>query len=280
MIAKIIVHDDTRALALQRLRETLAATEVIGPKSNVEFLERLVRHPSVTEASIDTGYLDRHLADVLPQAGAAPADAVFAAAVAALLDEEMRVQRQAEHSGDPHSPWARADAWRLGHPGKRLEWLGWRGERLEVIAHGHDGDYELDFGAQRCRVRGARLDGAALSARWNDLAQSFRIRRWPSAMTVHDGAQRYRFERLRPFAFEASDGAGGDRVVAPMPGRVVALKIASGAMVAEGQELIIMEAMKMEITLRAPRAGTIETVQAATGDFVEADAVLIRLTQS
>ena len=196
-----------------------------------------------------------------------------------MLDEELRVVAAAANSADPHSPWARADAWRLGHPGKRLEWLGWRGERLEVVAHGHDGDYDLDFGAQRCRVRGARLDGEYLSARWTDIARRFRVRRWPGAMTLHDGTQRYRFERLRPFAFEASDSGGGDRVAAPMPGRVVALKVAAGAVVTEGQELIIMEAMKMEITLRAPRDGTVDTVQAAAGDFVEAEAVLVRLRQ-
>jgi 3-methylcrotonyl-CoA carboxylase alpha subunit len=279
MIAKLIVHDATRDLALQRLREGLAAVEVVGPKSNVEFLERLVRHPSVTQARIDTGYLDKHLTEVLPEAGAAPADAVFAAAVTALLDEETHVAVRAMASNDPYSPWARADAWRLGHPGKRLEWLGWRGERLEVIAHGHHGDYDLHFGEHHCRVRGARLNAEDLSARWNEQGQRWRVRRWPGAITVHDGAQRYRFERLRPFAFEASDSSGGDRVAAPMPGRVVALKIAAGAVVIEGQELVIMEAMKMEITLRAPRDGTVDAVQVAAGDFVEADAILVRLRQ-
>ncbi|HWU52289.1 MAG TPA: acetyl-CoA carboxylase biotin carboxyl carrier protein subunit, partial [Tahibacter sp.] len=66
-------------------------------------------------------------------------------------------------------------------------------------------------------------------------------------------------------------------VVAPMPGRVVLTRVQAGDAVTEGQELAIMEAMKMEITLRAPRAGTIAAVQAEAGEFVEADAVLIRL---
>jgi 3-methylcrotonyl-CoA carboxylase alpha subunit len=57
----------------------------------------------------------------------------------------------------------------------------------------------------------------------------------------------------------------------------VLTKVAAGDVVAEGQELAIMEAMKMEITLRAPRAGTIAAVQAQAGEFVEADAVLIKL---
>ncbi|HSS82385.1 MAG TPA: biotin/lipoyl-containing protein, partial [Reyranella sp.] len=65
MIAKLIVWDENRPQALQRLREALAASEIIGPKSNIGFLERLARHPAVVEGRIDTGYLDRHLDEFL-----------------------------------------------------------------------------------------------------------------------------------------------------------------------------------------------------------------------
>ena len=68
----------------------------------------------------------------------------------------------------------------------------------------------------------------------------------------------------------------GDRIVAPMPGRIVLVKAGPGDQVEEGQELLVMEAMKMELALKAPRAGTIDSIGAAQGDFVEADAVLVR----
>ncbi|HJU39479.1 MAG TPA: biotin carboxylase N-terminal domain-containing protein, partial [Tahibacter sp.] len=114
MIAKLVVWDRTRADALQRMREALAATEIVGPKSNVEFLERLVRHPAVTNATIDTGYLDRHLDEFLPQPGAADTALLAAAATAVLLDQERQAPQLAATGNDPHSPWARADGWRLG----------------------------------------------------------------------------------------------------------------------------------------------------------------------
>ena len=94
---------------------------------------------------------------------------------------------------------------------------------------------------------------------------------------LHDGDARHGFERAQAFAYAATSSGGGDRVGAPMPGRVVLVKCQAGDVVTEGQELAIMEAMKMEITLRAPRDGTIAAVQAQAGEFVEADAVLIRL---
>jgi 3-methylcrotonyl-CoA carboxylase alpha subunit len=279
MIAKVIVHDRTRALALERMREALAATGIVGPKSNVEFLERLVRHPAVVDGSIDTGYLDRHLAEFLPDTQQTPLLALFAAAAAALLEDEAEARAVTRRSSDPHSPWGEADGWRHGHRGKRLECFSWRGQRLEVAAHGSAGDYRLDLGEQHLQVSGARLDGVALSARFDGVGRRFGVFRHRDTLVLHDGAERQRFEREPAYAVRATASKGGDRIVAPMPGRVVAVRTAPGAEVAEGQELVIMEAMKMELTLRAPRAGKIESVQAEVGEFVEADAVLVRFVK-
>ena len=173
MIAKLIVHGRDRTEALQRLRDALAECEIVGPKSNIAFLERLVRHPVVVEARIDTGYLDRHLDEFL-LGDAAPADNVlFAAAVAALLHDECRVDGKARHSSDPFSPWARADAWRVGHAGKRIVALQANEQRYEVEAHGHDGRYTLAYADRHCEVEGARHDGAVLSARFNRCIAAF-----------------------------------------------------------------------------------------------------------
>ncbi|MCE5233941.1 MAG: biotin carboxylase N-terminal domain-containing protein [Mizugakiibacter sp.] len=280
MIAKLIVHDADRDLALQRMREALATCEVVGPKSNVEFLERLVRHPAVTEGRIDTGYLDRHLDEFLPGDGEDDRAALFAAAVACLLDEEAAAQAQAARNGDPHSPWARADGWRLGHAGKRVIALDGRGGRHTVDAHGHAGRYALASDGIACMVEGARLDGEALSARFDGVGRRWRATRHGNRVAVHDGTRRHGFAHAPAFAFEAGAGDAGDRVVAPMPGRIVLVKAEVGVVVQEGDELLVMEAMKMELTLRAPRGGTVEAVQAAPGEFVEADAVLVRLAEA
>ena len=77
---------------------------------------------------------------------------------------------------------------------------------------------------------------------------------------------------------EGGDESSGDgRVLAPMPGRVVLVKATAGQAVAAGAELLVMEAMKMELALKAPRAGIIAELRVREGDFVEADAVLVRL---
>ena len=277
MIAKLIVWDVDRPSALQRMREALAECEIAGPKSNVAFLERLVRHPVVVEGRIDTGYLDRHANEFV--AGDAPPDThtLFAAATAALLYDERQV---AGDPADPHSPWDMADAWRIGHAGKRIVALAARGQRFDIEAHGHAGNYRLQCGDAHCTIEGAHWNRDVLAVRLDVEAMRCDVRADATRVLVHDAhGNRWRFERVPAFAWESSDTATGSQVTAPMPGRVVLVKAGNGDKVEAGQELLVMEAMKMELSLKAPRAGTIEVVSVATGDFVEADAVLVRFAE-
>jgi 3-methylcrotonyl-CoA carboxylase alpha subunit len=278
MITKLIVWDTTRDLALMRLREALAESEIVGPKSNIEFLEKLVRHPVVVESRIDTGYLDRHLDEFLPQAQTPHPDILFAAATTALLHEEASSEARAAGS-DPHSPWQHTDAWRIGHAGKRVVAFLWRGERIEITAHGSAGNYELYYADQHCAMRAALLQHGWLSAVFNGIARRLRSVASAQRVMIHDSVSRYVLQHVGAFAYVASAPKVGDRITAPMPGRIVLVKVAPGDAVEEGQELLVMEAMKMEITLRAPRAASIEMVQAQAGEFVEADAVLIKLVK-
>jgi len=89
--------------------------------------------------------------------------------------------------------------------------------------------------------------------------------------------RRHRFHPVQPFAFTGDEEGSGDRVLAPMPGRIVALSVEAGQTVQAEQPLLVMEAMKMELTLRAPRDGVLAAINAAVGEFVEADCILVQL---
>ena len=274
MIAKLIVWDVDRPSALQRMREALTECEIAGPRSNVPFLERLVRHPVVVEGNIDTGYLDRHLDEFVAGETRPGTDALFAAAVAALLGDEQAV---AVDAADPHSPWNTADAWRIGHAGKRIIAFKVGDHRFEVEARGHAGDYQLQYADTGREVAGARWDGRTLSARFDGKPRRCEVRVDAERVLLHDGSGiRWRFERAAAYTWETSDATGADQVAAPMPGRIVLVKIEAGDKVEAGQELLVMEAMKMELSLKAPRAGTVGSVSAASDEFVEADTVLVR----
>jgi 3-methylcrotonyl-CoA carboxylase alpha subunit len=277
MIAKLIVHGADRAQALARLRDALAQCEIAGPKSNVEFLERLARHPSVVGGTIDTGYLDRHLDEFL--AGAEHDDALLAVAVAAQLTlREQAAHRCHAASSDPGSPWAATDGWRLGGPARARQAYDVGGRRVEAVVSGAAGTYAIEIGGRRFAIEGARIDGDALSLRLDGEARRVRVLGDMRATSIHDGVHRLAIARL-PLHDAAAAGAegGADRVAAPMPGRVVVTRVRPGDAVAAGQEVMVIEAMKMELSLKAPRDGVVGEVRAAAGDFVDADAVLVTL---
>ncbi len=282
MIAKLIVHDIDRPRALARLRDALAQCEISGPKSNIPFLERLVRHPAVVGASIDTGYLDRHLEEFMPATDMVDTDLLLAATVACLLGQEQRARTQAADSTDPTSPWAITDGWRLGHGSRRSLAFGWRDQRLEVHASGSGGDYRVEHAGQAHDIRGARRVCSGLSLRIGNRARRFDVLSQDNdrgdSLIVHDGEQRLRLQPMAMYRHEASGvGTVADTVTAPMPGRVVVVKTAAGDSVVAGQEVMVIEAMKMELSLKAPRDGTVAEVRAQAGEFVEADAILVAL---
>ncbi len=305
MIAKLIVWDEDRPRALARLRDALAQCVIEGPKSNIAFLERLIRHRDVVEATIDTGTLDRDLDAFMPTPPE-PEHARrtrLAATVASLLLEEAQTRAVAADSGDPSSPWANADGWRLGHGGQRRLVLDDGSERYVLTAHGSGGRYRIEDGDARhvCDVDGAQLSDDTLFARFDGEAQRFSIDNDvldrgmldrgildrgmldrsaldTTRVDLHDGERRWRYRRVPAYQPATTDARGaGDRVIAPMPGRIVLVKANVGDRVEQDQDVLVMEAMKMELSLKAPRAGEIAEIRVDVGDFVEADAALVVL---
>jgi 3-methylcrotonyl-CoA carboxylase alpha subunit len=285
MIAKLIVWDRDRPRALARLRDALAQCDIAGPKSNIDFLERLARHPAVVQGTIDTSYLDRHLDEFVQasvqEEAAADTDLLLAAATVQLLTQERSTRDAARNSADPTSPWAIADGWRLGHGGHHSLAFMHRGQRIELRTHGSNGEYRIEgvgSGDTAPIVSGARLEGDSLGLRIDDRSRRFTVLEQGRRVVVHDGEKRLSLEPVAMYRHEQpTAGSGADRVIAPMPGRVVMVRAASGDKVEAGQEVMVIEAMKMELSLKAPRAGIVKEVRAASGDFVEADAVLVAL---
>ena len=277
MIAKLIVHGADRMEALARLRDALARCDIAGPKSNIAFLERLVRHPAVTGGWIDTGYLDRHLDEFMPAPSLASTQQV-ALVAAELLWQEARARDAARGGDEPDSPWAIADGWRLGHAGARPLAFAHLGQTWTALAHGHGGRYRIELADEVHEVEDARLTGDLLGLRIHGQARRFRILRHGNRLTLHDGEQRTAVETVPAYRrTDMAEASGSGKILAPMPGCVVLVKARPGDEVVAGQELLVMEAMKMELAVKASRDGVVADVRAAAGDFVEADTVLVAL---
>jgi 3-methylcrotonyl-CoA carboxylase alpha subunit len=280
MIAKLIVHALDRPSALAAMSQALARCDVVGPASNIDFLERLIAHPRVVAGTIDTSFLDAHLDEVMARDAAPPPAAIAAAVTSRLLDEAQQARGAARGTTDPHSPWAQADGWRVGHASARPLWLEARGARLELEVLGAAPEFAFRREGATHRVRVLAASEAALTLELDGAPQRLPRLRSGDDIVVHADGQRHRFHPARPWGFEGAAESGSDRVRAPMPGRIVAVHVAAGADVAAQQPLLVMEAMKMELTLRAPQAGRVAELRAVVGEFVDADTLLVRLEEA
>jgi 3-methylcrotonyl-CoA carboxylase alpha subunit len=277
MIAKLVVHGEDRNQAIERLLEALAGTALAGPHSNLDFLSALASNQRFATGDMHTAFLDAHLDEVYPSLAEPPAAAIAAAATVQLLYQEHESREAQAFSQDPHSPWATADGWRLGHYGRRVISLKYGDDHHLVNAIGHDGSYQLSWGERQISIEDASWINGRLEMGQDGKHLAITVQFSEPWLQVQVGGRLIQLVAEDPFAVEDSDDAAQDRVMAPMPGRIVAVKTKPGKSVKQGQVVIIMEAMKMELTLTAPRNGVIDSVRAEEGEFVEADSVLIEL---
>ncbi|WP_025597021.1 acetyl/propionyl/methylcrotonyl-CoA carboxylase subunit alpha [Burkholderia sp. WSM2230] len=272
MIAKLIVHGATREEALARMSRALHACEVVGPHTNVEFLQRIVESEPFASGDLDTGLIERHH-DALFAPVKKPFKEALALACAALLTRE---------GGTAHgaSPWDALSHWRLN--GGYKQTLGWRDvedDSAFTVTFARDG------GVQTLEHDGLRegftwSGGSGLHeyrATIGDARATGRV--FVDGDTFHvfclGHALAFEWQNLLAHAADAEHGEG--RLTAPMPGKVIAVLVEPGTVVEKGAPLIVMEAMKMEHTIGAPAAGTVSEVLYAVGDQVADGAQLLVL---
>ena len=253
MIAKVIAHGDTRDEALDLLSQSLTDSLVAGPRTNLGFLRRLADDPDFRAVRFDTGLIDRKLDDLV-SASTAMREAAVALGTLRLMERESeRIETERLNRSDEiFSPWSVADAFQLG--------AGRRTEEALVI----DGTPEMigvDWvdGEPAVRVSGPESGEEELEANLVDA---------PDGIYVLVDGRQFHIAARDPFSADL-DAADGDAVIlAPMHGKVISIHVEEGEAVERGQKLAVIEAMKMEHTLTAGRAGTISELAAAAGDQV------------
>jgi len=250
MIAKVIAHGDDREQALARLDAALADTVVLGLDTNIRFLRVLLAEDAVLAGELDTGLIAR-MPQLLPRT-TAPAAVLGAAAstLAAALALDEALDDRVASAASP--TWLRADAWRIGGAQPRtFTFLVGDGEPpVEVaVAPGEEG------------ISTARAEDGNI---WVHAAgETYELRPWSRRELL----ERQLAGRVRAEASTVPD------VRAPMPGTVVAIAVATGDLVAAGDTLVTIEAMKMEHPATAPHAGVVH-LGVAVGDLVARDQVV------
>ncbi|MGU3496453.1 acetyl-CoA carboxylase biotin carboxylase subunit [Xanthobacteraceae bacterium A53D] len=279
MIAKIIAAGADRAEAVGRLQAALAATEVVGLATNRTFLAAIAAHPAFAAADLDTGFIARHAGDLLP-APEPVDDRTLALAALAILLEEARVSAAAADAADPFSPWGLAPGWRLNRAAHVDLTFADQGNRIAVRAHYRPGGFVLDLPGGPLAVEGKPEADGALAARLAGVRLKARVVRSGMKFTVFAGGTERSVDFVDPrvASIDATGTAG--RLVAPMPGTVIRVAVEAGQEVAKGAPLVVVEAMKMEHTVTAPRDGRVKSVHFSVGDLVDEGAELLLLEES
>jgi 3-methylcrotonyl-CoA carboxylase alpha subunit len=262
MLAKVIAWAPTRQAAIERLNRGLEETDVRGIVTNIPFLSALITHPNVRANTIDTGFIERELKK-LTEASGITGDLELCAAVAAIVNDERKTALK-----EAHSPWQTFGWMPVGQRKRVFSFRQGQGAEQKVTLHYGNGPSTVSIGKHEFVFTTSSADGGSF-----DLTIDGMKSRVTAVIEGHELYLRTRNGRfdlhwVDPFGGETEELVGEDKIVAPLPGTVVALLAEEGATLEKGAAILTLEVMKMEQTLRAPFAGTLKKIRCKVGDIV------------
>ena len=275
MVAKLIVHGDTREQALARLDEALAQTHIVGLATNVQFLRRVAKTDAFAQAKLDTALIPREQAVLFHQEPVGLPLAAAAAVAQTLLRE------RASEGADPFS---RRDGFHSHGVNRRRFEFEFGGEHAKAwLTYERGGSLHLAVGEGETAVAGPlvfapQADGIELQFAGQRTRAAVYAQGEVDHVFTPLGATQITAIDLLAHAGEVA--AEGGRLTAPMPGKVVSFAVKAGDAVTKGQPLAVMEAMKMEHTIAAPADGVVQELLYAPGDQVTEGAELLKLSNA
>jgi len=266
MIAKVIVWGEDRRQALERMGEALRHTAVLGLRTNLGFLDNLVRFPSFIEGRFDTGLIDGNLDELLASLPQQAVDAL-AASLWLAVEQEREVERQARISDEGQSPWTLLRGFSLG---------GGRHARLHLQVNGKPGNIDIQWigpscilvSAEQTRVEEFMVDGGVFSARIQGTRISLPVHVSPGRICAQWHGQHLDIREVDLLNRDLGDSEGGAILRAPMSGKLVKLLVSEGEEVTRGSRVAVLEAMKMEHALVAGQAARVKSLGAREGDQI------------
>jgi 3-methylcrotonyl-CoA carboxylase alpha subunit len=275
MITKLIVHGTDRDDAVRRLGHALDACRIAGLPTNLPLLKRIANSSAFAQAKVHTGFV--HSLGVPAPDGNEEELGLAVSCLFVLLEQAAASRRRGSGTQDPHSPWHTLPAWRSNAPAEDVVVLRLGDKDIRVPVRYQGDGFVLTLPTGAIAARGRLLDNGELRAVIGARQLHADVVRDGSDLDVFFAGKHLRLgceDRDHPGIRE--DAASG-LLVAPMPGRVIAVLVDRDASVEKGQALMVIEAMKMEHTIHAPVAGTVTAVSFGEGDLVEEGVELLAI---
>lgn len=281
MLGKLVAHGRNREECRRRLYRALCELELVGPKNNIAFLQRLLLEPVFIDGNATTTFLDSDSGTVLVAALAQQPEPLTVAIAAALTherqldDRDRRSGRANWRSGDNSLPLY----YRLAAEGRDFECdlycLGGHSYRISPSLHLPD---QRDSG-DRCEyeIEVRQFSGADAQLLVNGVSRSQFYLFHEKSLHLLDAGQQWQFQDTTWLPAKSAEGTGTGEITAPMNGCLLAIYVQPDQVVCRGDALAVVEAMKMEHTLMADCDGTVTSLAASTGQQVSGGQLLLRI---
>ena len=299
LIAKLVTWDSDRRRCLRRMLDALSRTRVAGVTTNISFLASVISHEAFQAADIDTGFIELHQADLFPDKEVVSLDILCFATLYQMLRRANRSEREAVSSADPASPWWTTDSWRLNlvdeehlnyHDGVREHHVTVKQttprhpgtprrscERGNPPADHAADTYTITVDGHSLYASGRLEPDGRLTAILDNIQRRADVVEEHEHLVIFDAGHSYRLKHV-PGSVHSSDEEAPGSLISAMPGRVVEVMVSEGQQVKKGDDLLVLEAMKIEHIIAAPQDGTVQTLHYRMGDMVEEGMELLELT--
>ncbi|MFT0213825.1 acetyl/propionyl/methylcrotonyl-CoA carboxylase subunit alpha [Pseudomonas sp. F1_0610] len=260
MISKLIAWGSNREEARQRLLAMLADTQIAGVRTNLAFLSRILAHPAFAKAELDTGFIERHTEQLFVKPSTQSAHFWKLAAAAWALSEPKTTRQD-----DPNSPWANNCGLRIAQPRRFLLHLACGEEQQKITLREAD-------------LAGVCLTNDRLILEQHGQRTSHSAIRQGNTLYLELDGQIHSISAVDSIALAEAAAHPQGGLTAPMNGSIVRVLVSPEQQVAEGDVLVVLEAMKMEHSIRAPHAGTVQAIFCSEGEMVSDGMVLVEIT--
>ena len=266
MIAKLIVWGRDRDEALARMAQALAQYQLVGLSSNIAFLQRLIQSHAFAHADLDTGLIERNQAELFPAPAKVSLSILALAAIRLVLSER--------HSNE-NDPWDTSHGWRMNSSLVRAFSFEYEGEKSEVSLRYLNNGWTISSAGEQALVQLNHAEDDTLSLQVGTQSIGGTVVRHGEQFHVFNLGQHIELHYVDPLLHAGESEAEAGRLTAPMPGKIVAQLVVAGQSVKKGEPLLIMEAMKMEHTIAAPKDGVVKEMMYVIGDQVADGAQLL-----
>ncbi len=271
MMAKLIVWGEDRDSAIRRLSHALAQYYVIGVKSNISFLKKIIQHPAFKEEDLSTRFIEKYHSDLFQPSSSCES-------TAELFQHYLVLGclYKATETSDSTDPWDAKDAWQMNLISRQNVSFMVNDTIQTIYLERHSDGFRCYHDNKTFTITHYHREPSQIRAKINNMHYEANIFEQPHQLHLLTKEGIFSFPYYTPESAHDRDDHAPKQLTAPMPGMVVALHVKEGDKVESGQRLVVLEAMKMEHTLCAPHAGKVKEIYFPVGQqVVEGDELMV-----